>query len=297
MAAMADIGLRKAHHETTEAGVTETDYNEEAQQECTPFQVLLLKDESIPCKYQTALAPRGGEVLYCPVLSFEFVSGAEGRVQAALQAASNEGKEVAVVVTSPRSAEVAARAVPLEFQPQPDQWFAVGEETATRLGRDDDSIQGAQSGSAQVLLPEIKAWFAEKEDSRQVIFLCGNLRRDTIPNGLKEAGIPMVEIEVYRTIPDPNPDLPPSWTTTAPGEHRFVVFFSPSGVSCISNLPTESSLASDVRIVAIGKTSAASLEADAPHILEKASQESLLVCAKPSPDGLLAVIQESLSES
>ncbi|GBG35070.1 Uroporphyrinogen-III synthase [Hondaea fermentalgiana] len=278
-----------------------------------PFKVLLLKEPAKPCKYATTLAPRNGTVSYCPVLAFERTPDAAQRVvDAILKAQPGDASpgQLGVVVTSPRAAEVIADALRLlettlsvDERANVPSWlrsFPVGEETASRLGTFASKSMG-KAGSAKDLLPEILAWVGEAKASRRVLFVSGNLRRDTIPHGLQEAGISMEEIVVYRTIPDPSPALPEEWTrlqeatiNDSPSVPRFAVFFSPSGVTCIAGASSAQSLASDVRLVAIGKTSAASLESDGAALLAHAAQPQVMTCLAPSPSGLLEVIQAEI---
>lgn len=56
---------------------------------------------------------------------------------------------------------------------------------------------------------------------KNITFFCGNLRRETLPNLLKESGISFTEIETYQTVLSPHEIKLP---------HTAILFFSPSGV-------------------------------------------------------------------
>ncbi|WP_300601478.1 uroporphyrinogen-III synthase [Niabella sp.] len=61
----------------------------------------------------------------------------------------------------------------------------------------------------------------------QVVFFCGNLRLDTIPDGLKKNGIPCREKIVYETIKTPVP---------INRHYDGILFYSPSGVESFFSL-------------------------------------------------------------
>lgn len=82
---------------------------------------------------------------------------------------------------------------------------------------------------------------------KQVVFFCGNQRRDELPHLLKEAGIEVIEIAVYETIATP---------VLAPNNIDAVLFFSPSAVKSFFSVNT---LKKDTACIAIGDTTAAAL--------------------------------------
>ena len=64
---------------------------------------------------------------------------------------------------------------------------------------------------AEKIIPEI--------NDREVIFFCGNLRRNDLPDALRQKGITVREITVYQTSLTP---------VTIEKEYDAVLFFSPS---------------------------------------------------------------------
>lgn len=82
---------------------------------------------------------------------------------------------------------------------------------------------------------------------KQVVFFCGNQRRDELPHLLKAAGIEVTEIIVYETIATP---------VLATGSFDAVLFFSPSAVKSFFSANT---LKKETACIAIGDTTATAL--------------------------------------
>lgn len=82
-----------------------------------------------------------------------------------------------------------------------------------------------------------------------ILYLCGSIRRDVLPDGLTQAGFAYQELQVYQTEL-----LAP---TVSWGNAQDIVFFSPSGVRAFfqQNILPESK-----HVWAIGKTTARALE-------------------------------------
>ena len=69
---------------------------------------------------------------------------------------------------------------------------------------------------------ELAATIINNYNTERFTFLSGNIRQDTLPNALKNAGVNYNEIEVYKT------ELTPHKMST---EANGLLFFSPSGVA------------------------------------------------------------------
>jgi uroporphyrinogen-III synthase len=82
---------------------------------------------------------------------------------------------------------------------------------------------------------------------KKLLFFCGDIRRDALPVKLREAGIALEEIVVYRTIATPE---------RVGKEYRAILFFSPSAVESYfsSNRPPSGAV-----LFAIGSTTAAAI--------------------------------------
>ena len=82
---------------------------------------------------------------------------------------------------------------------------------------------------------------------RQVVFFCGNQRREELPRLLKESGIEVIEIVVYESIATP---------VVTTGNLDAILFFSPSAVKSFFSANT---LKKDTPCFAIGDTTAAAI--------------------------------------
>jgi uroporphyrinogen-III synthase len=151
-------------------------------------------------------------------------------------------------------------------------WFVVGKATAEAVIAcvQPICILGSDTGNAERLM-ELLA--SQEKKPRNVCFICGNLRKSTIEDGLRDCGIPFALAEVYRTIPIIQPSIP-----AAPQGHmRICVFFSPSGVTA-----AHGALQSDDKLVAIGETTAKALASK--------GLKTSAVASEPSPEGLVQAI-------
>lgn len=103
--------------------------------------------------------------------------------------------------------------------------------------------------------------------AQEIVFFCGNKRRDELPNILKEAGIKVHEIVVYETIETP------AITTD---DIDAILFFSPSAVQSFFSV---NQLKKNTICFAIGETTANSIADFTDNriiISESPSQEMML---------------------
>ena len=120
--------------------------------------------------------------------------------------------------------------------------FCVGLKTKALLEENGFNVV-AYTGYAQDLAEIISLVYSDSSYT----FFSGNLRRDTLPDMLKEAGIVFNEIQVYETL------LTPQKINSKPDG---ILFFSPSAVESYLK---ENTL-SDETVFCIGNTTAAALE-------------------------------------
>ena len=131
---------------------------------------------------------------------------------------------------------------------------------------DNSQLFGAVIGSA-----DHSKGLAEKIVSakvEEVIFFCGNKRREELPNFLKSAGIKVHEVVVYQTVETPvisNDDV------------EAVLFFSPSAVQSFFSI---NQLKKNVVCFAIGQTTANSISAF--------TNNKIVVVGSPSQKSMLA---------
>ncbi len=101
-----------------------------------------------------------------------------------------------------------------------------------------------------------------KEQLESVVFFCGDLRLDTLPDRLTKLGVKVQEKIVYRSIATPH---------KAEKEYDGILFFSPSGVHSFfgSNV-----ISGNTTLFAIGQTTA--------EVVSSYSDNILLVSEQPS---------------
>jgi uroporphyrinogen-III synthase len=100
----------------------------------------------------------------------------------------------------------------------------------------------AESANARSLAEEIVA-----SEVKEIVFFCGNRRRDELPDLLKRHGVAVHEVIVYETIERP---------VVVSGEFDVVIFFSPSAVESFFSCNRLPAL---TVCVAIGETTAKSI--------------------------------------
>lgn len=145
--------------------------------------------------------------------------------------------------------------------------FCVGSKTKALLEQNGFTVE-AHTGYASDLAEIISLIYSDKTYT----FFSGNLRRDTLPEMLKESGVKFNEIEVYETI------LTPKKMT---GNFDAIMFFSPSGVK---SYLSKNSISKEI-CFAIGETTA--------EALENKKVKNIMVAYKPTVEDLITeVIQE-----
>lgn len=225
--------------------------------------VVLLHTPEVPDPFEAALGAAGFRARSLPVL--RFVPVGRDALAGALAVPDRHG---GLILTSPRAAE-ALHDLPLDPRWQHKPAFAVGPKTASvaeALGLD---VFGRTAGTAEGLADEI----ARCRFEAPLLFLCGNRRRDALPQRLAEAGVPVRELCVYETHPrtDLHLGVVPTW----------LVFFSPSGVEAVQRNAQIDPLRA--RRAAIGPTTAGALRA--------AGWPPSAVAPEPTPEALAAALQ------
>jgi uroporphyrinogen-III synthase len=104
----------------------------------------------------------------------------------------------------------------------------------------------------------------------EVIFFCGNKRRDELPNILKEAGIKVHEVVVYETIETP---------IIVNDDFDAILFFSPSAVQSFFSV---NQLKNNTACFAIGATTANSIASF--------TDNKIIVSELPSQEKMLALV-------
>lgn len=242
--------------------------------EVSPPDAILLRFADDPDPYVHALSEIGIRAVCRPVLSFDFPS--EALLRERLQDREHyEG----VVATSPRAAR-AVRRVFDETGTVHAQWedaptYVVGPKTAERFDDLGFDVRGADSGSAD----ELVSFIADQAPEAPLLFLSGDRRRDTLPDGLEDAEVPFEEEVVYETKLRTDLTLPPA------SQNCWLVFFSPSGLEAVQ--ASEAGPLDAYRIATIGPTTAADLREEGLEIEA--------VSDIPSPDGLARALAQAPS--
>ena len=144
--------------------------------------------------------------------------------------------------------------------------FCVGLKTKTIL--EDNGFNVLVDTDYSSDLAEIISLIYNKES---YTFFCGNLRRDILPNTLKENGITFNEIEVYET------NLTPKKITT---KLDGILFFSPSAVESYLKL---NKIKNEI-CFCIGETTA--------EALENKNIKNIVIAQKPSVENVITEVVE-----
>ena len=220
--------------------------------------------------YEAALEKAGFRCRSIPVLDFEYVN------QEALRKMLAHPKRYGgLLLTSPRAAEALAEA--LTWLPnQVATWivkptFAVGPRTSEQLRQLGFQPQGEHAGNAERLADVLEE--KANEIDGPLLFLCGNRRRETLPERLRRSGIAFKECVVYHTRTQADleiPDEAPDW----------MVFFSPSGVEGV--LRTSEVETWRTRVAAIGPTTS--------EALKQAGLPADVTAGTPTPEALVQAV-------
>jgi len=235
-----------------------------------PDVILLRSRDKGDDRYVSAFADAGLRAVCEPVLTFAFPNQS-----ALVDRLERRDRYAALIATSPRAVSALKRL----FADRKDLarlWrgapaYAVGPKTAQELRTIGVEPRGTEAGDAEALARQI----VEDAPAAPLLFLCGNRRRDTLPDRLWAASVPFEEVIVYETHTRQDLTIPPSDGAV------WLAFFSPSGLEAVEQ--AEGIELSRYRLAAIGPTTGGALEA-AGHSVAAVAEE-------PSPEGLVSAIQ------
>ena len=219
-----------------------------------------------------------GVVRCIPVLSFTFVN-----LELLYTYLASSEQWAGIILTSKRAVEAIKLAVgqpglPSEWESK--QCFVVGEATSKVAGELGFACTGSECGNASKLADVIKS---SSVSTLPLLFVCGSLRRDTLPDFMKSNNIAYKSVIVYETIACSSirKDIQDFVTECGPPSH--IVYFSPSGYQFSHHIWEEelAETADDIRLVAIGTVT--SREIKGP----------VLVAKKPNPQSLCEVIKNN----
>lgn len=139
--------------------------------------------------------------------------------------------------------------------------FCVGSKTRELL-----EISGFRVVESADYAEELAKTITNNYSHEEFTFFCGSMRRDTLPNAFRAAGISFKEVEVYKTVL-----VPKRLEIAADG----ILFFSPSGVKSFLNGNTVKGAV----CFCIGTTTAQALEgiADTVIVANRPTVENVVI--------------------
>lgn len=157
---------------------------------------------------------------------------------------------------------------------QPD-WviYCMGNTTKLLLKENfgEHSVAGTASSAA-----ELAELIAEESDIDEVIFFCGEQRRDELPAILRNKGIEVHEIIVYETIHTPH---------KVSKDYHAILFYSPSAVSSFFS---HNKVPAQTILFAIGNTTA--------KTIQQYCNNTIIIGKEPGKEELVRQVMEFFNE-
>lgn len=173
-------------------------------------------------------------------------------------------KEIVAIFTSKVAVGVVEK-----YITSPAKWkiYCVGEVTEKYIRKDiGNNIHGSENNASAL------AEIIIEDNVKNVIFFCGDIHREELPVKLKEAGIGVEEIVVYKTVETPHPIVK---------KYDGILFFSPSAVRSYFKLNSVLLL---TNLFAIGSTTA--------DEIKKYSNNDIIIADKPGKKELVKLMTE-----
>lgn len=193
-----------------------------------------------------------------------------------LNVAEEKSKEVYEYFEKPYAVFTSANAVAAveRYLRQNDSYYIINWKIFCLSGKTKDAINNALLLPKQIIGEAENATGLAKEiiehGVKEVVFFCGDKRRDELPDILKDAGITVYEVIVYETVETPG---------VAADDFDAVLFFSPSAVQSFFSV---NALKKDAVCFAIGKTTAESIADFAGN--------KVIISQSPSQEVMLAAV-------
>lgn len=215
-------------------------------------------DEEDP--YEKTLTSAGFTAFSMPVLDFNFVN-IDVLHGCLLRSSGYSG----IILTSPRAVEACSYALEklddeMNKSCKDIACYCVGPATKQHANQIGFKSVDCEAGNADKLSKYITE-NTTAENSKPLLYPCGNLRRDTLSAKLKSAGFPLEEVVVYETVKSKTIQTDITNFIKLHGAPRYIVYFSPSGVQYTADL-FESGILKlrETKIIAIGNTTEAELK-------------------------------------
>ena len=181
------------------------------------------------------------------------------------------GQNITAVFTSMNAVNAVAK-----FTKNQPAWkiFCIGNTTKELVKEyfDEDTIKGFADNAEQ-----LSKKILENSSIKNVIFFCGDKRRDELPGNLNVDGVTVDEIVVYKTIETP---------TVLTKQYDGVLFFSPSSVQSFFS---KNSISDKTKIFAIGSTTA--------NAVKLFSQHPVIIAETPGKENLVQLAINHFSKS
>lgn len=143
--------------------------------------------------------------------------------------------------------------------------FCIGQATKKAVAKlfGEENISGTADNAA-----DLSDVILKDENTRKVIFFCGEKRRDELPEKLKTEGIKLEEIVVYQTTQTPK--------KISRKNYDGILFFSPSAVKSFFSL---NKINEQTPIFAIGNTTA--------DAIKEFINRELIIAEKPGEENII----------
>lgn len=177
-------------------------------------------------------------------------------------------KKNCVVFTSANSVEVIKN-----YLHEGDIWYLPNWDIFCLSGKTKDSLAPNFSTKKIIATAENAFALAQKiieHGIKEIVFFCGNKRRDELPNIIKNAGVNVHEIVVYETIETPS---------ISTKDFDGILFFSPSAVKSFFSV---NQLNKKIICFAIGDTTASAIK--------EYTENNIIISKSPTQEIMLEMV-------
>ncbi|XP_065668833.1 uroporphyrinogen-III synthase isoform X2 [Hydra vulgaris] len=243
--------------------------------------IVLLREEDDDDYYHKLLYANGFFVCSIPVLCFSYYN-----IEKLEEFFHNLSEYSALIITSKHATyalEVVLKKINSSFSlPQNLYIYVVGKSTELYLQKLGLNSLGCDSGNADQLADYIIK--RKNFHLKPLMFVCGNLARETIPDKLRNFGLIVETISCYKTIADDKFPEKISQFIKQYDIPNVIVFFSPSGVKFyFSEICKLCADFKRTKILSIGQHTA--------DCIVSMNKKVDAIAKRPTPDSLLEAIQ------
>ncbi len=183
-----------------------------------------------------------------------------------------------VVVTSARALQALEHQVPISLWPQ-IKWACVGPATSEKLHSFGMTANWSQKRGGTMAMAE--PFISQVLKGERILLALGSLAGTDLQNALTHHGLLWQRVNLYDTlaVSQQNPQVLEHLKRS---KHGVVLFYSPSAVAAYQHLYEEICPLRELKSVAIGETTAASLRA--------CGCQKFVVAKEPTPKGMLEAL-------